>query len=250
VAAFSALMIQIGTNFVNDYYDFKKGSDTAERLGPTRVTQAGLVMPYQMKAAIAVAFALAIVGGLYLVLRGGWPILTIGLASIGCGVLYTAGPFSLSYTGLADLFVLLFFGLVAVAGTYYVQILAFSTTALIAGLGPGLFSVAILTVNNLRDIDQDRKAGKRSLPARFGRGFARAEYTVSIILATLVPVWLVLSQQAHYYALAASVTILFAVPAIRTVMKSTDGSTLNRTLAATGRLLLIYSLLFSIGWLL
>ncbi|MBI3119171.1 MAG: 1,4-dihydroxy-2-naphthoate octaprenyltransferase, partial [Candidatus Hydrogenedentes bacterium] len=142
-----AVLIQIGANFANDYFDFIKGTDTAERVGPTRVTQAGLVTPRQMRNATALVLALAFLIGLYLASRGGWPILLIGLLSIAFAVLYTGGPFPLAYLGLGDLFVLIFFGLVAVSGTYYVQALQLPLAALLAGIAPGLFSTAILTVN-------------------------------------------------------------------------------------------------------
>ena len=160
-ALFGAVMIQIGTNLANDYFDYRKGTDQPGRLGPTRVTQAGLVTPHAMRIAITVTFSLAVVAGAYLVWRGGWPIVAVGLLSILFGFLYTAGPYPLGYNGLGDIFVLIFFGPVAVGGTYYVQTLDINTAVLIAGLAPGLFSVAILTVNNLRDIGTDAEAGKK-----------------------------------------------------------------------------------------
>ena len=152
LAAVGAILIQIGTNFSNDYYDYFRGVDKKERLGPLRVTQAGLVKPETMKRATILIFSLAFISGLYLIYRGGWPVLIIGLLSILFGILYTAGPYPLGYNGLGDIFVLIFFGLVAVGGTYYVQALEINKLVLLAGLSPGLFSTAILTVNNLRDI--------------------------------------------------------------------------------------------------
>jgi 1,4-dihydroxy-2-naphthoate octaprenyltransferase len=249
-AAGGALLIQIGTNFTNDYLDFKKGVDQSDRLGPTRVTQAGLVTPNAMQRAIVIAFGLAFMLGIYLVYRGGWPIVIIGLSSITFGVLYTAGRFSLSRTGLADLFVLIFFGPVAVGGTYYVQVLQIDGNLIIAGLAPGLFSMAILTVNNLRDIDTDTRAGKRTLPVRWGRTFARIEYVTLVILASLVPLILTLRTHDHYFSLTAILVIPAALPTIRTVFTSVDGPTLNVTLASTGRLLLLYAVIFSVGWIL
>ncbi len=249
-ALVGALLIQIGTNFANDYSDFKSGADRGERLGPTRVTQAGLVTPSQMKFATALVFALALLVGAYLVYRGGWPIVVIGLTSILFGILYTAGPYPLGYNGLGDLFVLIYFGPVAVGGTYYVQTLQVTPAVLIAGLPPGLFSVGILTINNLRDIDNDRRAGKRTLAARFGRTFARTEYAAVILIALLVPVVLVLMTGAHYWSLAAALTLLPAIPAFRTAWRATDGPSLNNLLATTGKLLLLYSVVFSVGWLL
>jgi len=246
-ALLGAVAIQIGTNFVNDYYDFKKGSDTPDRLGPTRVTQAGLVTPAAMKTAIAIAFGLAILIGVYLVYRGGWPIVIIGLSSVLFGILYTAGPMPLGYTGLADLFVLVFFGPVAVGGTYYVQTLTINMDVIIAGIAPGLFSVAILTVNNLRDIETDRRTGKQTLAARFGRNFARTEYTASVVVACLIPAWLLIRGGYEYQLALAGLTLPAAMPVITVVWRSTDGPTLNNTLANTGRLLLLYAVLFSVG---
>ena len=249
-AAGGALLIQIGTNFTNDYLDFKKGVDQSDRLGPTRVTQAGLVTPNAMKRAIVIAFGLAFLLGIYLVYRGGWPIVIIGLSSITFGVLYTAGRFSLSRTGLADIFVLFFFGPVAVGGTYYVQALQIDSNVIISGLAPGFFSMAILTVNNLRDIDTDTRAGKKTLPVRWGRTFARIEYLILVILASVVPLILTLRAHNHYYSLAAVLVIPAALPSIKTVFTSVDGPALNNTLASTGRLLLLYSVIFSVGWVL
>lgn len=249
-AMFGAVMIQIGTNFANDYLDYKKGTDTAERLGPMRVTQAGLVKPTTMKRATALIFLLAVLAGLFLVWRGGWPIVVIGLCSILFGVLYTGGPYPLGYNGLGEIFVLIFFGPVAVGGTYYVQALDINALVVLAGTAPGLFSVAILTVNNLRDIDGDREAGKKTLAVRFGRSFSRWEYLLSIVIASLIPATMVVISGQRYYALVAMVVIVLAIPTFKTVFTRTEGEKLNNALAATGKLLLIFSLIFSIGWLL
>ena len=169
-----ALLIQIGTNFANDYFDYLKGADNEERLGPLRVTQAGLVEPETMFRNFVLTFGLAALVGFYLVYRGGWPIVLIGLLSIASGILYTAGPWPLGYLGLGDIFVLIFFGPVAVCGTFYVQALEVTEIVFYAGLGPGLLATALLVVNNLRDEATDRKAGKRTLAVRFGPAFARA----------------------------------------------------------------------------
>jgi 1,4-dihydroxy-2-naphthoate octaprenyltransferase len=248
-ALLGALLIQIGTNFANDYFDFRKGTDTPDRLGPLRMTQAGLVTPEAMKLATVIVFALAILIGLYLVWRGGWPIVIIGLLSVLFGVLYTGGPYPLGYNGLADLFVLIFFGPVAVGGTYYVQTLDINAVVLLAGLAPGLFSVAILTVNNLRDLDNDRAAGKKTLAVRFGRAFALSEYNWSLFLACTTPFVLVLFFHAPMTAALAALTIVPSVMAMRKVARVT-GRDLNDCLAGTGRLLLVYSALFSLGWIL
>jgi len=244
-----ALLIQIGTNFANDYFDFKKGTDDEGRLGPMRATQAGLVSPQSMKHATMLVFALAMLVGIYLVWRGGWPIVTIGLLSILFGVLYTGGPYPLGYNGLGDIFVLIFFGPVAVGGTFYVQALDITAPVLIAGLAPGLFSVAILTVNNLRDLDSDRAAGKKTLAVRFGRKFTIAEYIDCVLLACVVPAVLYFWFDAGTWVLLSCATLLMAVPTISAVCTK-SGAILNDTLAATGRLLFVFSILFSIGWLL
>jgi len=248
-ALLGAVQIQVGTNYANDYFDFVKGTDTAERIGPTRATQAGLVSPGTMLAATVVVFALALLPGGYLIYRGGWPILLIGVVSIACGVLYTGGPFPLGYVGLGDVFVLVFFGPVAVAGTYYVQALDVTPASLWAGVAAGLWSTAILTVNNLRDLEGDRKSGKRTLAVRFGRDFARWEYAACIVTAgLLVPAGLCVGRGP--WVLLAALSVPASIPAIRTVFTSTDGETLNNTLAVTGKLLLLYAVLFSVGWLL
>jgi 1,4-dihydroxy-2-naphthoate octaprenyltransferase len=241
-------LIQIGTNFANDYFDYKKGSDTADRTGPVRVTQAGLVAPATMKTATAVVFGLAIVAGIYLVWRGGWPILLVGLLSILFGLLYTGGPFPLGYHGLGEVFVLIFFGPVAVGGTYFVQALEINLPVILAGIAPGLFSVAILTVNNLRDIDNDRSAGKKTLAARFGRRFSIVEYMTCLLVAFTVASVLAFFSQGHRWAGLSALVIPMAVPSMKAVA-TLYGSALNETLAATGRLLLVFSLLFSIGWM-
>jgi 1,4-dihydroxy-2-naphthoate octaprenyltransferase len=250
LAAVGAILIQIGTNFSNDYYDYFRGADKKERLGPLRVTQAGLVKPETMKRATILVFSLAFASGIYLIYRGGWPVLIIGLLSILFGILYTAGPYPLGYNGLGDIFVLIFFGLVAVGGTYYVQALEINSLVLLAGLSPGLFSTAILTVNNLRDIASDKQAGKKTLVVRFGEDFARLEYLFSVLMACLIPIILFFITDSHLYALAASLVFLAAIPPIRIIYEQKPGKIFNQVLATTGRLLLLYSLLFSIGWIL
>jgi 1,4-dihydroxy-2-naphthoate octaprenyltransferase len=249
-ALLCAVLIQVATNLVNDYADFKKGTDDCERIGPVRVTQAGMVTPSQMKRAIWLTFSVTVLISFYLVYRGGWPIVIIGVFSIISGILYTAGPFPLGYVGLGDIFVLIFFGPVALAGTYYVQALTVNWLVILAGLGPGLLSTAILTVNNLRDIDGDNKAGKKTLAVRFGRGFAMREYFYSVLAASLVPLVIVFISGEHQLILLAVLTLFFAPGVLITVFSKTDGPSLNNALAQTGKLLLIYGILFSIGWLL
>jgi 1,4-dihydroxy-2-naphthoate octaprenyltransferase len=247
-ALVGAMLIQIGTNYANDYFDFVNGADTAERIGPRRLVQSGLIAPEAMLRATIVVFALAVVAGLYLVGRGGWPIVVVGIASILCGLLYTGGPFPLGYRGLGDLFVLVFFGPVAVAGTYYVQALELDWRPLVAGLGPGLISTAILAVNNLRDRATDAKAGKRTLAVRLGVRFTRIEYTSAVVLACLTPLVFVASGVAGAGMLLPLLTLLALVPVHRTVWRDVDGASLNGALADTGKLLMLYSLLFCIGW--
>jgi 1,4-dihydroxy-2-naphthoate octaprenyltransferase len=249
-ALFCSVLIQVGTNLTNDLFDFRKNTDTTERTGPVRVTQAGLVTPQQIAAAIAVVFALAVAAGTYLVFRGGWPIVAVGLVSILCGVLYTAGPWALAYIGLGDLFVLVFYGPVALAGTYYVQTLTLDWRVVLAGVPFGLISTAILVVNNLRDIDTDRKSGKNTLAVRFGRTFARLEYTALIVAAALLAPAFVWRLDENVFLLLPLLYLVPAAPAVATVWRTASGAVLNRTLAATGRLLVVYGILFCAGWLL
>jgi len=245
----SAILIQIATNFANDYFDFKKGADTHERLGPRRATQSGLVPPIKMKHAFILTFSAAFVIGLYLIYHAGWPILLIGIFSILFGILYTGGPYPLGYNGLGDIFVLFFFGPVAVGGAYFVQSLTINSTVLIAGMAPGLISVALLTINNLRDIKGDRMAGKHTLAVRFGVNFTRAEYALTVLLALLIPFYLIYRTEANPMIGLSILAVLPAIPGIRLVFDGTSGEALNNTLAATGKMLFLYSLLFSIGWI-
>lgn len=253
-AAFAALLgaalIQIGTNYANDYYDFIKGADTAARAGPRRLTQSGLAAPRVMLRAALIAFGLATAVGVYLVARGGAPILLIGLASLLCGVIYTGGPFPLGYRGLGDVFVFAFFGPIAVAGTYWVQALEMDWRPIAAGIGPGLISTAILAVNNLRDIDTDRVADKRTLAVRLGRGFARWEYAVSMGLACAAPLIFWAAGAAGPGMLLPLLAAPYAARVARTVWTSRDGGALNAALADTGKALLLYTALFCAGWLL
>lgn len=246
---FAVLMIQIGTNYANDYYDFIKGADTEKRQGPVRATQAGLVSAAAMKRAFIIMFGLALTAGLYLVLKGGIPILLVGSISIACGILYTAGPFPLGYVGLGDVFVLSFFGPVAVAGTYYLQAGQIQLPVILAGLSPGLISTALLTINNIRDYATDKIAGKKTLVVRLGVGFGIIEYYACIIIACFIPVLLSLITLSHIYGNIALLTLLFAWSPMRKLLCRPGPDTLNGLLAQTGRLVLIYSVLFSIGWM-
>ncbi|MGE0266908.1 MAG: 1,4-dihydroxy-2-naphthoate polyprenyltransferase [Candidatus Omnitrophota bacterium] len=245
----TALLIQIGTNLANDYYDYKKGTDAADRIGPVRVTQSGLIQPQTVKWAFIVVFALSMVCFLILVIRGGWSIAVLGIVSILSGIFYTAGPRPLGYVGLGDLFVLVFFGPVAVGGTYYLQAIELNYAVVLAGLGPGLISMAILAVNNYRDIESDRRSGKKTLAVRFGRTFAQYEYAGAILLAAMLPVIIYLLIHDHVFILYASSVGLISLPGIKAVFSSVEGPILNKTLAFTGVVLLVYSVLFSIGWI-
>ena len=247
-ALLGAVLIQIGTNFSNDYADYLKGADTDARKGPLRVTQAGLVSASAMRRATAFVFGLAVLAGVYLIVRGGWPVLAIGVASIVSGILYTVGRYSLAYLGLADLFVLVFFGPVAVGGTYFVQALAITPEVLVAGLGPGLLAVAILLVNNIRDVEEDRAAGKRTLVVRGGKRFGVGLYVGCVVAAALVPVGLYLWTGRHPWVMLAALVALAAIPIVKK-LRRLPAAALNPLLGATGRLLLLFSILFTIGWL-
>ncbi len=242
-----AIFIQIGTNFANDLFDFKKNTDTHDRVGPLRVTQAGLVSPSQMRTATIMAFSVAFVIGIYLVYRGGWPIVAIGLASILFGVLYTGGPYPLGYNGLGDIFVFIFFGPVAVGGTYYVMAQTVTPVALLAGIAPGLLSTAILVVNNTRDLETDQRTGKRTLAVRFGRRFSEVQYGLLAFGAGAFPVVYFVVTREHPYAMIASMVIIPAFLITRQLVRF-SGAALNDVLANTGRLLALYALLFAIGW--
>lgn len=247
----ASVLVQIGTNLANDVSDFLKGADTKNRKGPTRATQAGWVSPRGMMAATAIAFGGAALASVYLVWIGGWPIVVIAVASILSGIGYTAGPFPLGYNGLGDVFVLVFFGPVAVGGTYYLQTGAVTPGVLIAGLAPGLLSTAILVVNNLRDIDEDRDAGKRTLAVRFGRRFARAQYAACLLFSALVPPVLIVVEGWYHGTLIASLAlVVLGVPLLRTIFRETDAAKLNPALGGTARLLILYSVFFSVAWVL
>lgn len=245
-ALLGSLLIQIGTNFANDVFDFKKGADTTERLGPLRVTQAGLLTPNQVMAGMWLTFGLASLIGLYLVWVGGWPIVVIGLLSIASGIAYTGGPFPLGYNGLGDLFVFIFFGLFAVTGTYYVQAGTISPAALWAAIPIGLLATAILVVNNLRDIDTDRAAGKKTLAVRFGTRAAQLEYILLLGLSYLIPLLMWLTGLESAWLLLTWLSLPLTRPLL-TMIFNEKGRPLNAALAGTARLELLYAFLFSVG---
>ncbi len=246
----AAVLLQIGANYSNDVFDFLKGADKA-RIGPTRVTQGGLVTPKQMLIATGIVFGLATLLGLYLVVIGGWPILLIGLVSIACALAYTAGPFPLAYRGLGDLFAFVFFGVVAVMGTYFVQAHQFTWLSFIAALPNALFATCIIITNNLRDIDTDRAAGKHTLAVRIGDRNTRIEYTALLVIAFLVPPALRLLGMAQGWAWLlpwAALPIGFVLA--RDLWQTPRGPALNPLLGRTAQLNLIFSVLFSASLLL
>lgn len=249
LALLGAILIQIATNYHNDYADFLKGTDSEDRVGPQRVTAAGLATPEQMKRATVAVFGLAVVAGTYLMIRGGWPIVLIGFSSIAFGVLYTAGPKSLAYLGIADFFVLIFFGPVAVGGTYWVQALDIHPIVVVAGLAPGLLSMAILLVNNIRDVDGDRLAGKKTLIVRVGRNVGIGLYALSVTAAALVPVLLLAMGSGRPFALLAALILVPGFGLVRRLSTISAPRELNPVLGRTAQLLLLYAVLFSVGWL-
>jgi 1,4-dihydroxy-2-naphthoate octaprenyltransferase len=245
-ALISATFIQIGTNLANDVYDAEKGADTGERLGPTRVVQAGLIPAKAVKVGMMGAFGLSAVAGAYLAMIGGWPIVLIGVASILSGIAYTGGPWPLGYKGLGDLFVFLFFGPVAVCGTALVCGGTDFVRAGLASLPVGALATAVLVVNNVRDMDTDRIAQKRTLVVRLGRAFGIAEYCALIALSYVVVALMALWWRSPML-LIPLVTVPFAWRLIRTVSARADGPALNDALARTAKLLLAVSLLLAIG---
>ncbi len=245
-ALVGALLIQIATNFTNDYYDFKRGADTEERIGPVRVTQAGLIPPQTVLNAALFTFGLAFVVGLYLLSVAGWPIFVVGLLSLACGYAYTGGPYPLGYNGLGDLFVFVFFGFVAVGGTYYVQVGELSAAALAAGVPVGALATCLLAVNNLRDVTTDTKAGKRTLVVRLGVAFGRAEYVLLLLASYTTPVALWLTGQLGPAVLLPLASIPVAIGPVRTVLTQ-RGAPLNAALGGTARLLMIFGALFAVG---
>jgi 1,4-dihydroxy-2-naphthoate octaprenyltransferase len=246
---FAALLLQIGSNLANDVFDFERGTDTPERLGPTRVTQAGLLTPFQVKVGMGVVFTVAALLGLYLSWLGGLPIILIGLAAIISAIAYTGGPFPLGYHGLGDIFVFIFFGLAAVAGTYYVQAGSVSVAVWWMTLPPGLIITAILVVNNLRDIDNDRKGNKHTLAVILGERLTRTEYMLCMLGAYLVLPLAARLGIVSWFSLLAWGSLPIAFRAACTVLTE-KGRPLNAALAGTGQTAFVFSVLFWVGMLL
>src|SRR3954468_13212244 len=248
-ALIGSVFIQIGTNLANDYSDAKRGADTIDRLGPVRVTAAGLVAPRSVVIATWLAFGVAVAAGIYLATVAGWLIIAVGVASIAAGVLYTGGPRPYGYAGLGEFFVFLFFGLVAVNGSYYVQPERLDWLAFGLSLSIGFLATAILVVNNLRDIDTDRRAGKNTLAVRLGRQRTRNLYASLVAAAfAAVPIVLLATGGPAWCLLVLLATPLVQRP-LSAVMTRTDGPALNGALAGTGALLAAFSLLLTAGLL-
>jgi 1,4-dihydroxy-2-naphthoate octaprenyltransferase len=246
-ALLGAILIQVGTNLSNDYSDARRGADTEDRLGPVRVTAGGLVPPGQVLIATYVTFGLAVACGAYLVAVAGPELIAVGAASILAGVLYTGGPRPYGYEGLGELFVFLFFGIVAVAGSYFVQVQSLPWEAFLCAVPVGLLASAILVVNNVRDIDTDRRAGKRTLAVRLGRDRTRFLYAAMVAAAfvTAPLPWALGAMNA--WLLLPWLALPLALGVIRVVRSRVDGPTLNGALAKTGALQLVFCLLYSAG---
>src|SRR5436305_8514106 len=249
-ALVGAIFIKVGTNLSNDYSDARRGADTEDRLGPVRVTAGGLVPPGRVLVATYVSFGVAVLAGIYLVAVAGWQLLLVGGASILAGVLYTGGPRPYGYEGLGEAFVFLFFGIVAVAGSYFVQVKHLDWEAFALAVPVGLLAAAILVVNNVRDIDTDRRAGKRTLAVRLGRERTRRLFAAMVYGAyALAPVtWLF--GPLSVALLLGWLTLPLAAGVVRAVRNHTDGPTLNATLARSGMLQLTFCVLLSAGLLL
>jgi 1,4-dihydroxy-2-naphthoate octaprenyltransferase len=249
-ALFGAIFIQVGTNLSNDYSDARRGADADDRLGPVRVTAGGLVPPSQVLVATYVSFGLAVLAGIYLIAVAGWLLLAIGAASILAGVGYTGGPRPYGYAGLGEAFVFLFFGVVAVAGSYYVQVTHLQWEAFALSVPVGLLAAAILIVNNVRDIDSDRRADKRTLAVKLGRQRTRMMFAVTVYVAyPLALVTWVAGPLTAWVALS-WLSLPLAVVLVRIVRTRTDGPSLNGALARSGMLQLCFCVLLSAGLLL
>lgn len=245
-ALLGAVLLQIGSNFANDVFDYEKGADTAERLGPTRAVQAGLVTPRAMRKGMALVFALALAIGVYLTSVAGWPIVVLGIAAMLSAVAYTGGPYPLGYHGLGDLFVLAFFGFAAVCGTVFVQALAVPSIAWLAAVPVGALATNILVVNNLRDRETDVLAGKRTLAVRWGRRGALVEYALLAFVAYLVPASMVGFGLAGLPVLLPWLTAPLAVRLLRRV-SADEGRPLNVSLVRTAQLVFLFGMLLALG---
>ncbi|MCS6898167.1 MAG: 1,4-dihydroxy-2-naphthoate polyprenyltransferase [Myxococcales bacterium] len=246
-ALWGSIFLQIGSNFANDVFDYEKGADTAERLGPTRATQAGLLTSQQVKTGMAVSFLLAFAAGIYLTVVAGWPIIVIGLCSIAAAIAYTGGSYPLGYNGLGEVFVFLFFGLVAVPGTVFVQAGQVLPAAWLAAIPVGSLAAAVLVVNNVRDHETDRVAGKKTLVVRLGRSFGVRMYLAFLLLSWVVPAGMVALRLTSPWALLSLLTVPLGLRLWRVLRSEYSGPVLNRCLAGTARLLFLFGLLLAVG---
>jgi 1,4-dihydroxy-2-naphthoate octaprenyltransferase len=240
-----ALLLQIGANFANDVFDHEKGADTEARLGPTRAAASGLLTPRALYVGMIVSFGLALAVGVYLIAVAGWPILAIGIASILSGIAYTGGPYPLGYHGLGDVFVMIFFGFVAVCGTAYVQLDAVPRDAWIASVPVGALATAILVVNNVRDRVTDVHAGKRTLAVRFGRRAGEAEYLLLLVASYAAPIALAVLHRSPW-PLLPLLSLPIGIRLFRD-LRRLEGAPLNATLAGTAKLLLLHGVLLAGG---
>ncbi|MFO7585941.1 MAG: 1,4-dihydroxy-2-naphthoate polyprenyltransferase [Anaerolineales bacterium] len=245
-AFFIAMLLQIGANFANDLFDHERGTDTPARLGPLRVTAQGWLSPLEMRFGMGLVFGLSALLGLVLYLDKGWPVLAVGIAAILAALAYTGGPFPYGYHALGDIFVFIFFGLVAVAGTYFVQAGEVTLLVWLASIPIGLLIVNILVVNNLRDIPTDAAANKRTLAVLLGRRAMQLEYLICLLGAYLVPLLLALSGLLSYWILLTWISLPQAWSLYRLLQK-TEGAALNVALAYTAQLSLVYAALFAAG---
>lgn len=244
-----ATLIQIGANLFNDAIDFEKGADTHRRLGPVRVTQSGLIESESVTRAAILAYALAMLSAIPLVIQGGWVIIVLGLVSLYCGYAYTAGPFCLAYKGQGELFVILFFGFVAVMGAYYLQTSVISLSSFIAGLQTGLLASVVIAINNLRDIHQDRLANKNTLAVRFGIRFARSEISGMVIFVYVLSLYWLFTGRTWAFLLPL-MTLPMAFSVIGRILNTPPGRIYNRFLYQSIRLFVFYCLLSAAGLLL
>lgn len=247
IALVCALLIQIATNFANDYYDFRQGADNQDRVGFRRATSGGLVSPDTMYKTALFTFFIAFLLGLYLVFHAGWPVLIIGLLSITAGILYTGGPYPLAYNGLGEIFVFLFFGIAAVMGTYYVNTLTWSADAFRAAVAVGALSTMILVVNNYRDIHTDKKAGKRTLAVLLGEQFSKWQFSGLVLIAFAVPLHFFFRESYSLFILLPCLLLPWALVLIKSFWKESNKEKFNGILVQTAQFMTFFGILFSLG---
>jgi len=248
-ALIGAILIHMTCNLTNDYWDFKRGSNQAGEIDPMRVIPVGAITQQHMKIACIIVPLIAVLPCAYLINRGGWPIAVVAIAAILSAIFYTAGTKSFAYMGWGDIFAFVFFGPVAVAGTYWVQARDINSAIILSGIAPGLFAVAVLTINNIRDAQKDRAVNKLTLTVRLGRQFSYYEYLLAMTAISLLPVLVYYRIRDHIYILGAGLIGFLAVPTILSVLTAKEENTYNRAIGQTIQLLMIYSLLFILGWI-